>query len=125
MSKILIADDNKAIAMTLQLKLIQEGFEVKLVGNGKDALNLLESEKFDLVILDLIMPELNGFGVLEALKQKNIAVPVIVASDLSQIEDFDRVKQMGAIDFFVKSNMSMVEMTEKIKQYLKNESGSK
>jgi two-component system copper resistance phosphate regulon response regulator CusR len=125
MSKILIADDNKAIAMTLQLKLIQEGFEVKLVGNGKDALNLLESEKFDLVILDLIMPELNGFGVLEALKQKNITVPVIVASDLSQIEDFDRVKQMGAIDFFVKSNMSMVEMTEKIKQYLKNESGSK
>jgi len=125
MSKILIADDNKAIAMTLQLKLIQEGFEVKLVPNGRDALNLLESEKFDLVILDLIMPELNGFGVLEALKQKNITVPVIVASDLSQVEDFDRVKQMGAIDFFVKSNMSMVEMTEKIKQYLKNESGSK
>jgi two-component system copper resistance phosphate regulon response regulator CusR len=125
MSKILIADDNKAIAMTLQLKLIQEGFEVKLVENGKDALSLLESEKFDLVILDLIMPEVNGFGVLEALKQKNITVPVIVASDLSQVEDFDKVKQMGAIDFFVKSNMSMVEMTEKIKQYLKNESGSK
>lgn len=98
---------------------------MKLVENGKEALSLLESEKFDLVILDLIMPELNGFGVLEALKQKNIAVPVIVASDLSQVEDFDRVKQMGAIDFFVKSNMSMTEMTEKIKQYLKNESGSK
>jgi len=111
--------------MTLQLKLIQEGFEVKLVENGKEALSLLESEKFDLVILDLIMPELNGFGVLEALKQKNITVPVIVASDLSQVEDFDKVKQMGAIDFFVKSNMSMAEMTEKIKQYLKNESGSK
>ena len=125
MSKILIADDNKAIAMTLQLKLVQEGFEVKLVENGKEALSLLESEKFDLLILDLIMPELNGFGVLEALKQKNITVPVIVASDLSQVEDFDRVKQMGAIDFFVKSNMSMTEMTEKIKQYLKNESGSK
>jgi len=125
MSKILIADDNKAIAMTLQLKLVQEGFEVKLVENGKEALSLLESEKFDLLILDLITPELNGFGVLEALKQKNITVPVIVASDLSQVEDFDRVKQMGAIDFFVKSNMSMTEMTEKIKQYLKNESGSK
>lgn len=121
MSKILIADDNKAISMTLQLKLIQEGFEVRLVQNGKEALDLLESEKFDLVILDLIMPELNGFGVLEALKQKNISVPVIVASDLSQVEDFDRVKQMGAIDFFVKSNMSMAEMTEKIKHYLKNE----
>jgi len=121
MSKILIADDNKAISMTLQLKLIQEGFEVKLVQNGKEALDLLESEKFDLVILDLIMPELNGFGVLEALKQKNISVPVIVASDLSQVEYFDRVKQMGAIDFFVKSNMSMAEMTEKIKHYLKNE----
>jgi len=125
MSKILIADDNKAIAMTLRLKLAQEGFDVKLVENGRDALNLLESEKFDLLILDLMMPELNGFGVLENMKQKQINVPVIVASDLSQVEDFDRVKQMGAIDFFVKSNMSMTEMTEKIKQYLKNESGSK
>jgi len=119
MSKILIADDNKAVAMTLQLKLNQEGFETKLVQNGKEAIDLLEKEKFDLLVLDLIMPEMNGFDVLENISQKEIKLPVIVASDLSQVEDFDRVKQLGAIDFFVKSNMSITEMVEKIKQYLK------
>lgn len=117
--KILIADDNKAIASTLQLKLEQEGFEVKIAPNGKEAVSLLEKEKFDLLILDLIMPELNGFGVLSALKEKGITIPVIVASDLSQTEDFKKVKELGATDFFVKSDMSIAEMAEKIKQYLK------
>lgn len=117
--KILIADDNKAISMTLQLKLEQEGFEVKVASNGKEALNILEKEKFDLLILDLIMPELNGFGVLTELKEKGIKMPVIVSSDLSQVEDINKVKEMGAVDFFVKSNMSMAEMVGKIKQHIK------
>jgi two-component system alkaline phosphatase synthesis response regulator PhoP len=118
--KILIADDNKAIGTTLELKLMQEGFDTKLVPNGKIALELLETEKFDLVILDLIMPELDGFGVLEGIKQKGIKVPAIVASDLGQPEDVKRVKDLGAMDFFVKSDMSMVEMVEKIKEYTKS-----
>lgn len=116
--KILIADDNKAISMTLELKLKQEGFEIKVVPNGKEVLDLLEKEKFDLLILDLMMPELNGFGVLLGLKEKGIKIPVIVSSELSQTEDINRVKELGAVDFFIKSNMSMTEMVEKIKQYV-------
>lgn len=116
--KILIADDNKAISMTLELKLKQEGFETKVVPNGQEALDLLEKETFDLLILDLIMPQLNGFGVLAGLKEKGIKIPVIVSSDLSQTEDINKVKELGAVDFFIKSNMSMTEMVEKIKQYV-------
>jgi CheY-like chemotaxis protein len=116
--KILIADDNRAIAMTLELKLKQEGFETTLVSNGKEALDLLEKEKFDLLLLDLIMPEMNGFDVLRALNQKGIKIPVIVDSDLSQAEDIDKVKEMGAVDFFIKSDMSTAEMVEKVKQYI-------
>jgi CheY-like chemotaxis protein len=116
--KILIADDNRAIAMTLELKLKQEGFETKLVSNGKEAIDLLEKEKFDLLLLDLIMPEMNGFDVLRALNQKGIKIPVIVDSDLSQAEDVDKVKEMGAVDFFVKSDTSTAEMVEKVKQYI-------
>ena len=116
--KILIADDNRAIAMTLELKLRQEGFETKLVSNGKEALDLLEKEKFDLLLLDLIMPEMDGFDVLRALNQKGIKIPVIVDSDLSQAEDVDKVKEMGAVDFFVKSDTSTAEMVEKVKQYI-------
>jgi DNA-binding response OmpR family regulator len=117
--KILIADDNKAIAMALDLKLQNEGFEVKTVFNGNEALDLLEKEKFDLLILDLIMPQLNGFGVLKGIKEKGIKTPVIVSSDLSQPEDINKVKELGAVDFFVKSDMSVVEMVEKIKEYFK------
>jgi DNA-binding response OmpR family regulator len=117
--KILIADDSKAISMTLELKLKEEGFETKVVPNGKEALDLLEKEKFDLLILDLIMPELNGFGVLSALKERGEKMPVIVSSNLSQIEDMDKVKELGAVDFFIKSDMSMAEMVEKIKQHVK------
>lgn len=117
--KILIADDNKAISMTLELKLKQEGFETRVVPNGQEALDLLEKETFDLLILDLIMPQLNGFGVLTGLKERGIKIPVIVSSDLSQTEDINKVKELGAVDFFIKSNMSMTEMVEKIKQYTK------
>ena len=117
--KILIADDNKAIAMALDLKLQHEGFEVKVVFNGIEALDSLGKEKFDLLILDLIMPQLNGFGVLKNIKEKGIKMPVIVSSDLSQSEDINKAKELGAVDFFVKSDMSVVEMVEKIKEYFK------
>jgi len=118
-SKILIADDNKAIAMALDLKLQNEGFEVKTVFNGKEALDLLEKEKFDLLVLDLIMPQLDGFGTLKIIKEKGIKLPVIVSSDLSQTEDINKVKELGAVDFFIKSDMSVVEMVEKIKEFIK------
>lgn len=117
--KILIADDNKAISTTLDLKLQAGGYETKVVDNGKQAVEALEKEKFDLMLLDLIMPELDGFGVLKALQEKGIKLPIVVDSDLSQPEDVNKVKELGAIDFFIKSDMSVAEMVEKIKSYIK------
>jgi len=105
--------------MALDLKLKHEGFETKVVFNGKEAVDLLEKEKFDLLVLDLIMPQLDGFGVLKSIKEKGIKISVIVSSDLSQPEDINKAKDLGAVDFFIKSNMSVVEMVEKIKEYFK------
>jgi len=116
--KILIAEDEKGIAWTLNLKLIHEGFETKVVSNGKDAVESLNNEKFDLLVLDLMMPELDGFGVLTEIKSKGIKIPVIVSSSLSQQEDILRVKELGAVDFFIKSDMSVAEIVEKIKNYI-------
>ena len=65
------------------------------------------------------MPKLDGFGVLESLKQKGLKMPIIVDSDLSQAEDINRVKELGAVDFFVKSDMSVSAIVEKIKKYVK------
>jgi len=115
--KILIAEDEKAIARALDLKLQHEGFETKVASDGKEALNLLQAENFDLVILDLIMPQLDGFGVLAGMKEKNIKTPAIVASNLSQQEDIDRAKELGAVDFFIKSDTPILQIVEKLKKY--------
>ncbi|MCX6723243.1 MAG: response regulator, partial [Candidatus Staskawiczbacteria bacterium] len=82
--KILIAEDERAIAGALNLKLNHEGFESKVALNGREAMDNLQNEKFDLLILDLMMPQLDGYGVLTEMKEKGIKIPVIVASNLSQ-----------------------------------------
>lgn len=117
--KILIAEDEKAIGSALNLKLNHEGFEAKVAFNGKEALSLLESEKFDLLILDLIMPQLDGFGVLKEIKAKGIKTPVMVISNLSQTADISKAKDLGAVDFLIKSDTPVAEIVEKIKKYFK------
>jgi DNA-binding response OmpR family regulator len=117
--RILIAEDEKAIAGALDLKLNYAGFETKVVFNGRDALDSLGKEKFDLLILDIIMPQLDGFEVLANLKKMGLKIPVIVVSNLSQVEDINKAKELGAVDFFVKSEISLAEVVEKIKKYFK------
>jgi len=118
MSKILIAEDEKAIATALVLKLQHEGLDAETVNNGKEALERLESGDFDLLVLDLVMPVMDGFTVLEEIKKRKIQVLVMVASNLSQKEDEKRTRDLGAIDFFVKSNVSISELVENIQKAL-------
>jgi DNA-binding response OmpR family regulator len=117
--KILIAEDEKATAGALALKLNHEGFETQVVFDGKAALDSLEEKKFDLLILDLIMPQLDGFEVLTTLKKIGVKTPVIVISNLGQAEDINKAKELGAVDFFIKSETSLAEVVEKIKKYFK------
>ena len=114
--KILIAEDEKPMANAMETKLTSEGFEVKIVEDGDEALNLLKKEKFDLFLLDLIMPKVDGFSVLEEMKEKKIKVPVIILSNLSQEEDIKKTKALGAKGYFIKSNMSLGEIVSQIKK---------
>jgi two-component system, OmpR family, response regulator VicR len=113
--KVLIADDEKALGNAIKLKLEHEGIEAKLVSNGLEAVDLLEKEEFDMVILDLVMPKLDGFGVLEKIKENKITVPVVVASNLMQEVDIRRAKDLGVADFLVKSDTPVLEIVKKIK----------
>ena len=119
--KILIAEDEVAIARALNLKLTHEGFESKVAINGQEAIENLKKEKFDLLILDLIMPQLDGFGVLAEIKASGIKIPTIIISNLSQQEDINKAKEMGANHFFVKSETPISDIVKKIKQDLKKE----
>lgn len=116
--KILIAEDEKPMAHALELKLNNSGFVAKAVFNGEEALAELDRTDYDLLLLDLIMPKVDGFHVLEGLVDKKKKIKVIVTSNLSQEEDIKRAKELGAVDFLVKSDTPLQEIIEKIKKYI-------
>ncbi len=120
MSKtILIAEDEAPLAKALSLKLSASGFKTVIATNGAEALQCIESEKPSLLVLDIMMPEIDGYGVLEELKKKNQSIPVIVISNLSQNEDKKRVLELGAKEYFVKSDTQLSEIVDFINKMLK------
>lgn len=115
---LLIAEDEKSLARVLSLKLNSVGFKTVIVFDGEEALAALNKQPFDLIILDLVLPKKDGFYVLSELKKLGIKTPVIVASNLSQKEDVEKAKNLGVADYFVKSDVNLVEMVNRVKQYL-------
>lgn len=104
-TRFLVADDSSLMRMALTRSLKNLGFEdVTVVPNGKEAINRLLAESFDLILLDVEMPEMNGFEVLEVMKSRQILdVPVIVISGGTDAEDAIRCIEMGAEDYLPKS----------------------
>ncbi len=116
--KILIAEDEKPMANALGLKLSSAGYETTLVYDGEAAMAAVKDSSFDLILLDLVMPKKDGFFVLAELKKLRITAPVIVSSNLSQEEDIKRAKNLGAADYFIKSDTTLAEIVEKVKRAL-------
>jgi two-component system, OmpR family, response regulator VanR len=118
-NKILIAEDEKSLSNAMQLKLTHAGFEVVVVGNGMEVLEALKKDKFNLIVMDLIMPKMDGFATLQALQDQGNTTPIIVTSNLGQEEDIKRVKSLGAIDYLVKSNIPIADIVLQIEKALK------
>ncbi len=116
--KILIAEDDKPLVMALELKLSHAGFDVKVAMNGEEALSYIKKEDFDLVLLDLVMPKMDGFQVLETLAKEKKKHRIVVTSNLSQEEDAQKAKSLGAEDYFVKSNTEISNLVEYVKKLL-------
>ena len=116
--KILIIEDERPMARALELKLARAGFEAISAENGKEGMSLLEKGTFSLILLDLVMPKMDGFSVLEALKQKDIKTPVIILSNLSQPEDEKRAKALGAKEFFIKSDTQIATIVLRVAELL-------
>ncbi len=117
--KILIIEDEKTLARALELKLSREGFDARVVLNGEDGLALIAKEAFDLILLDLIMPKMDGFAVLQRLLEMDVRTPVIVLSNLSQESDMKKTRKFGAKDFFIKSNTPIGAIVERAVKILK------
>ena len=116
--RILIVEDERPLSHALEMKLKNQGYDTHVVMNGSDALAEVKGGKYDLVLLDLIMPIMDGFAVLAELKAQKIKIPVIVLSNLGQDEDRSKTKDLGAIDYFVKSNTPIADIVARVKTAL-------
>ena len=102
------------MARALELKFSHSGFATTPAFNGEEALAKIEAETFDLILLDLILPKMDGFEVLEALKKKGVKTPVIVTSNLGQDEDKQRAAAFGVKGYFVKSNTAISKLVDEV-----------
>ncbi len=112
--KILIVEDEKPMARALEMKLSHSGFEAQVANDGQAALDLLKTKKFDLILLDLMIPKVDGFGVMKELKDRKDKTPVIIASNLGQDDDAQKAKSMGAKWYFVKSDTPINKIVDYI-----------
>lgn len=120
MKKILIIEDDSFLQGLASRKLKAEGFEVSGAADHKAAFASMETSKPDLILLDLLLPEVDGFGILAKIRE-NPAIkdmPVIIFSNCGEDKDITRAKELGVDEFMVKSNFTLDELVEKVKAKL-------
>ena len=120
-AKILVIEDDKFLNKLYSDQLRREGFEVSVAISGEEGLSKALNENPDLVILDIMLPKMDGFAVLIELKKDNATkkIPVLMMTNLGQQADIDKGKQLGADDYIVKSSLTPSQVSEKIKAFLK------
>jgi DNA-binding response OmpR family regulator len=118
--KILLVEDDDALASVYQTRLDAEGFELKRVPNGEEALAAALEFKPDLILLDVMMPKVSGFDVLDILRNtpETTNVKIIMLTALSQDSDRERAESLGVDDYLVKSQVVIADVVEKIKARL-------
>lgn len=118
--KILLVEDDAALANVYKTRLEMEGFDVNRVGNGEEALTAAIQYRPDLIVLDVMMPKINGFDVLDLLRTRpeTASMRVIMLTALSQAKDKERAEKLGADDYLVKSQVVISDVVARIKHHL-------
>lgn len=118
--RILVVEDETFLVKIYSVKLKKEGFDVVIATDGEQAVQMAAETKPDIILLDLILPKMNGFDALEKMRQNAELkkTPVIVLSNLGQDEDIKRAQALGATDYLVKANFSIHEVIAKIRTVL-------
>lgn len=121
MPRILLVEDDQMISEIYQRKFEAAGFEIQIAETGKEVLNKVRKEHFDLILLDIVLPEMNGMDVLKELKQSgkyDPLVKVIIFSNLNEKSDQDKAFSLGADGFIFKSQFNPSQLVEEIKRRL-------
>lgn len=117
MQRILLVEDDRFLRRAAEAALRRHGFTVLTASDGEEGLRIARAEKPDLVLLDLIMPGLQGFEVLKLLKADaaTSSIPVMVLSNLGQDSDMQRALAAGAVDYLIKANLQLDKLIERVK----------
>jgi len=119
--KILVVEDDAMISSMYKTKFEADGFTVLIAADGAVGLEMAKKEKPDIIMLDVILPQLDGFSVLEEIKkdEKIKTIPVIMLTNLGTEEDKLKGESLGAVDYLVKASLTPGQVSQKIKQTLK------
>jgi len=125
--RVLIVEDDPFLRSIYSTKFKGQGYEVILAENGEAGLNLSSKEKPDIILLDIMMPKIDGFRFLEKIKKKKeeAKIPIILLTNLSQKKDIDKGLAMGADDYLVKAHFMPSEVVEKIEKLIQQKDISK
>lgn len=118
--RILLAEDDRFLRKAAETALKRQGFSVLAAVDGDEALRMARTEAPDLILLDLIMPKLQGFEVLRALKADTATatIPIIILSNLGQDSDVKQAMEAGAAGYFVKANLSLQDLVKRVDEAL-------
>lgn len=119
-TKVLIVDDDEFLLEMYALKFKESGFEVDIAANGKKALAKIQEFKPDVVLLDVVMPAMDGFEVLQEIRSKKLApdARILMLTNLGQKEDTERGLALGADDYVVKAHFTPTEVVGKVRSLL-------
>jgi len=119
-TKILLVEDDPMIVEMYRLRLEEERYQVFTTDKGSEALEIARREKPAIILLDVILPEVDGFNILQSVKgDPDIAqIPVLLLTNLGQESDREKGQQLGAVDYFIKAQHTPVDIIRKIKELI-------
>lgn len=118
--KILIIEDEELLCNLLQRKLGEEGYQVSVARDGVEGMKMMRETKPNLILLDIVMPNKNGFEVMDEMRADNElkSIPIIVISNSGQPVEIDKAKESGADDWLIKTEFDPQEVIEKVKKQI-------
>jgi DNA-binding response OmpR family regulator len=122
--RVLIVEDEHPLAHTLQMKFKNQGYDATVVMNGLDALEAIRNGAYDIILLDLVMPVMDGFVFMsEYRKEASHDVPILVLTNLDQLTDIHKAMTLGAKDFIVKAKSDLDQIIRKVGEILSGNAG--
>lgn len=117
---ILLIEDDTFLQGLAATRLSKDGLKVVIAKNDQEAMKAIEDEDIACILLDLLLPGTDGFGILKKIREnlKTTKTPVVVFSNLSETEDIQKARDLGATEFMIKSNFTLDELADKVKSLI-------